>query len=57
MPYEAGAGYQRGGDTSHAAARDIAATLWIIWDRDWRGETALRRLFREATDPTQGVLL
>ena len=27
MPYEAGAGYQRGGDTSHAAARDIAATL------------------------------
>lgn len=30
---------------------------WIIWDRDWHGETALRRLFREATDPTQGVLL
>lgn len=30
---------------------------WLVWDRDWQGETVLRRLFREAGDDRQGELL
>lgn len=30
---------------------------WLIWDRDWRGETVLRRLYRDAPDERQGDLL
>jgi hypothetical protein len=30
---------------------------WLVWDRDWQGETVLRRLFREGNDTRQGVLL
>ena len=30
---------------------------WLVWDRDWQGETALRRLFRHAPDKKQGVLI
>lgn len=26
---------------------------WLVWDRDWAGETVLRRLFREAGDTHQ----
>lgn len=30
---------------------------WMVWDRDWQGETVLRRLFRDAPDARQGVML
>ncbi|WPZ30736.1 hypothetical protein T8A63_07170 [Sulfitobacter sp. OXR-159] len=30
---------------------------WLVWDRDWQGETVLRRLFREGGEPTQERLL
>lgn len=30
---------------------------WLVWDRDWTGETVLRRLFRETPDPKQGSLI
>ena len=30
---------------------------WLVWDRDWQGETVLRRLFRERGDTRQGELL
>ena len=30
---------------------------WLVWDRDWQGETVLRRLFREAVPSTQEPLL
>lgn len=30
---------------------------WLVWDRDWQGETVLRRLFRDAPDGRQGELL
>lgn len=30
---------------------------WLVWDRDWTGETVLRRLFREVPDPKQETLL
>lgn len=30
---------------------------WLVWDRDWQGETVLRRLFRDAPDHRQGSLL
>ena len=30
---------------------------WLVWDRDWQGETVLRRLFRDHPDKKQGVLL
>ncbi|TNF19160.1 MAG: hypothetical protein EP318_15505 [Rhodobacteraceae bacterium] len=29
---------------------------WLVWDADWRGETALRRLFRDGPDARQGGL-
>ena len=30
---------------------------WLVWDADWKGETVLRRLFRDAPDRRQGILL
>lgn len=30
---------------------------WLVWDRDWRGETVLRRLLRDHPDPRQEVLI
>lgn len=30
---------------------------WLVWDRDWQGETVLRRLYREAGQPKQGNLI
>lgn len=30
---------------------------WLVWDRDWQGETVLRRLFRERSDQAQGKFL
>lgn len=30
---------------------------WLVWDRDWQGETVLRRLFKEVADPKQESLL
>ncbi len=30
---------------------------WIVWDRDWSGETVLRRLPKEASKHGQGALL
>lgn len=29
---------------------------WLVWDRDWQGETVLRRLFKEAGEPQQEAL-
>lgn len=29
---------------------------WLVWDRDWHGETVLRRLFKEQTNDAQGAL-
>ncbi|MEI4262750.1 hypothetical protein [Roseovarius sp. D0-M9] len=31
---------------------------WLVWDREWQGETVLRRLYREAgASAGQGVLI
>lgn len=30
---------------------------WLVWDRDWQGETVLRRLFREGAQEKQEGLL
>jgi hypothetical protein len=30
---------------------------WLVWDRDWQGETVLRRLFKDDTPKGQGRLL
>ncbi|MGV6840587.1 MAG: hypothetical protein ACWA40_10380 [Planktomarina sp.] len=30
---------------------------WIVWDRDWTGETVMRRLFKDVPDQNQGALL
>jgi hypothetical protein len=30
---------------------------WLVWDREWQGETVLRRLYKEAGDPKQEKLL
>lgn len=30
---------------------------WIVWDRDWKGETVLRRLFKEQGEKKQPTLL
>jgi len=30
---------------------------WLVWDRDWEGETVLRRLFRDAGERRQGDLI